>query len=181
MKKAINYIAILAISIMSVACGSEASLQKYYIDNQDNKNFLSIDIPTSIISLKDDVSPEAAEAYKSLKKMNVLAFKKNESNGDEYEVEKKKVKAILKNDNFIELMRMNDKGRNVVVKYLGDDDVIDELIVYAADKTQGFALVRVLGDNMKPEQIAKLVKSIQDVDNGNFALKQLEGFIKTKS
>jgi len=181
MKKAINYIAILTISIMSVACGSEASLQKYYIDNQDNKNFLSIDIPTSIISLKDDVSPEAAEAYKSLKKMNVLAFKKNDSNGAEYEVEKRKVKAILKNDNFIELMRMNDKGRNVVVKYLGDDDVIDELIVYAADKTQGFALVRVLGDNMKPEQIAKLVQSIQDVDNGNFALKQLEGFIKTKS
>jgi len=181
MKKILNYIVILAIGIMSVACGSEASLQKYYIDNQDNKNFLSIDIPASIISLKDDVSPEAAEAYKSLKKMNVLAFKKNDSNGAEYEAEKKKVKVILKNDNFIELMRMNDKGRNVVVKYLGDDDAIDELIVYAADKTQGFALVRVLGDNMKPEQIAKLVQSIQDVDGGNNALKQLEGFIKTKS
>jgi hypothetical protein len=181
MKKLVNYIILAAIGILSVACGSEASLQKYYIDNQDNKNFLSIDIPASIISLKDDVSPETAEAYKSLKKMNVLAFKKNESNGAEFEVEKKKVKAILKNDNFIELMRMNDKGRNVVIKYLGDDDAIDELIVYAADKTQGFALVRVLGDNMKPEQIAKLVQNIQDVDSGNFALKQLEGFIKTKS
>jgi len=181
MKNILNYIAILAIGIMSVACGSEASLQKYYIDNQDNKNFLSIDIPASIISLKDDVSPEAAEAYKSLKKMNVLAFKKNDSNGAEYEAEKKKVKAILKNDNFIELMRMNDKGRNVVIKYIGDDETIDEVIVYAADKTQGFALVRVLGDDMKPEKIAKLVQSIQDVDDGNFALKQLEGFIKTKS
>ena len=56
MKKLINYIVILAIAVMSASCGSEASLQKYYIDNQDNKNFLSIDIPASIISLKDDVS-----------------------------------------------------------------------------------------------------------------------------
>ena len=113
MKKLINYIVILAIAVTSASCGSEASLQKYYIDNQDNKNFLSIDIPASIISLKDDVSPEAVEAYKSLKKMNVLAFKKNETNGAEYEIEKKKLKSILKNDSFIELMRMNDKGRNV--------------------------------------------------------------------
>ena len=124
---------------------------------------------------------EAAEAYKSLKKMNVLAFKKNETNGAEYEIEKKKLKTILKNDSFIELMRMNDKGRNVVIKYLGDDNSIDELIVYASDKTRGFAVVRVLGDNMKPDQIAKLVQSIQNVDDGNFAIKQLEGFIKTKS
>ena len=108
-------------------------------------------------------------------------FKKNETNGAEYEIEKKKLKTILKNDSFIELMRMNDKGRNVVIKYLGDDNSIDELIVYASDKTRGFAVVRVLGDNMKPDQIAKLVQSIQNVDDGNFAIKQLEGFIKTKS
>lgn len=113
--------------------------------------------------------------------MNVLAFKKNDSNIAEYEAEKKKVNSILKNDSFIDLMRINDKGRNIVIKYLGDDDSIDEVIVYASDKTQGFALVRVLGDDMKPEKIMKLIQSIQDVDGGNMAFKQLEGFIKEKS
>lgn len=181
MKNLINYILVIAVAVMSVACASEASLQKYYIDNQDNKNFLSIDIPTNIISLKEGVSPEAAEGYRSLKKMNVLAFKKNDSNVAEYEAEKKKVNSILKNDSFIDLMRINDKGRNIVIKYLGDDDSIDEVIVYASDKTQGFALVRVLGDDMKPEKIMKLIQSIQDVDGGNMAFKQLEGFIKEKS
>ncbi len=184
MKKLGNLVVLAAVTVLFIACaGSEASLQKYYIDSQDNKNFISVDIPASIISLKSDVPAEAKDALASLKKMNVLAFKKNETNGAEYDVEKKKVKEILKSKKFSELMRMKDKGRDVVIKYEGDEDTesFDEVIVYASDKTQGFALVRVLGDDMRPEKIMKLMNSIQDVDNGNVGLKQLEGFFKSNN
>tara|TARA_R110002073_G_scaffold72537_1_gene177330 strand:- start:327216 stop:327761 length:546 start_codon:yes stop_codon:yes gene_type:complete len=180
MKKSINYLVIVVLAIVSVSCSSEASLQKYYIDSQEDKNFLSIDIPASIISLKDEVSPEAAEAYKSLRKMNLLAFKKNEVNEAEFLIEKKKVSAILKNNKFKELMRMKDKGRDIVIKYEGDDESMDEVIVYASDKTQGFALVRILGDNMKPEKIMKLIGDVQDIDGGSSMVKQLQGFIKSE-
>ena len=76
---------------------------------------------------------------------------------------------------------MNDKGRSVVIKYEGDDDSMDEVIVYAADKDQGFALVRVLGDKMTAEKMLKLAESIKDVDGDNVGIKQLEGFFKKKS
>ncbi len=181
MKKLTNYIILIAIAIATLSCGSEASLQKYYIDSQENENFISVDVPASIIKLKDDVSPEAKAAYKSLKKMNVLAFTKNDTNLAEYKIENEKVKRILKNDKFKELFRMKDKGRNILVKYEGDDVSMDEVIVYASDKEQGFALVRILGDEMTPEKIMKLGESIKDIDSGNFGLKQLEGFIKNKS
>ena len=55
---------------------------------------------------------------------------------------------------------------------------MDEVIVYASDKEQGFALVRILGDKMTAEKIMKLGESIKDIDSDNFGLKQLEGFIK---
>ena len=181
MSKIANYILLVILATASVACGSEASLQKYYIDSQDNKNFISVDVPVSILKLKDDVEPEVKEAYKSLKKMNVLAFTKNDTNGAEYTIEKEKVKKILKSSKFTELFRMNDKGRSVVIKYEGDDSSMDEVIVYASDKTQGFALVRILGDKMTAEKIMKLGESIKDIDGDNFGLKQLEGFIKNKS
>lgn len=181
MRKLTTYIALVAIALASVACGSEASIQKYYIDSQDNKNFISVDVPASIITLQDDVEPEVKEAYNSLKKMNVLAFTKNDTNAAEYALESAKVKKILKDDKFTELFRMNDKGRSVVIKYEGDDDSMDEVIVYASDKTQGFALVRVLGDKMTADKMMKLAKSIQDVDNNNLGIKQLEGFFKNKS
>ena len=181
MRKLTNYIMLFVVAIAGISCASEASLQKYYIDSQDNKNFISVDVPASIITLQDDAAPEVKEAYKSLKKMNVLAFTKNESNTAEYAVEKEKVQKILKSKKFTELFRMKDKGRSVVVKYEGDDDSMDEVIIYASDATQGFALVRVLGDKMTAEKMMKLGNSIKDVDGDNFGLKQLEGFIKNKS
>ena len=109
MKKLANYIVLITIAIASISCGSEASLQKYYIDSQDNKNFISVDVPASILTLQEDAEPEVKEAYNSLKKMNVLAFTKNDTNAAEFTIEKEKVKKILKNSKFTELFRMKDK------------------------------------------------------------------------
>lgn len=176
MKKMINYVASLIVLVLLVSCDDGASLQKYYVDNQDNKNFISLDIPASVLSLKDNVSPEAEEALASLRKMNVLAFKVNEENMTEYKAEEQKVKAILKNKKFKDLMTIKDKGRNIILKYEGDPESIDEVVVYASDKEQGFALVRVLGDNMEPAKIMKLANSIADVDSDGF--KQLENLFK---
>ncbi len=178
MKKVIIYIGAVVMLIAGISCSSEASLQKYYIDSQENKNFISLDVPASVLKLKDNVTPEEKEALASLKKFNVLAFKKDGSNDAEFTQEKQKVKTILKNPKFKELMRIKDKGRNIVIKYEGDDTTMDEVIVYASDKTQGFALVRVLGDNMDPAKIMKLANSIRDVDSDGF--KQLEGLFKVK-
>lgn len=171
-------IAVLALTLLMVGCASGPSLQKYYIDNQDNENFISLDIPASVLSLKEDVPPEAREALASLKKFNILAFKKDEGNNAEFKMEESKVKAILKNDKFKELMTVKDKGRNIILKYEGNDDIMDEVIVYASDKEMGFALIRVLGDNMEPAKIMKLANSIGNVDSDSF--KSLEGFFKAK-
>ncbi|MCF6347466.1 MAG: DUF4252 domain-containing protein [Flavobacteriaceae bacterium] len=178
MKKVIIYFGALLMLIVNIACSSEASLQKYYIDSQENKNFISLDVPASVLKLKDNVTPEEEEALASLKKFNILAFKKDNNNDAEYTLEKQKVKTILKNSKFKELMRIKDKGRNIVIKYEGSDDYMDEVIIYASDKEQGFALVRVLGDKMNPAKIMKLVNSIKDIDSDGF--KQLEGLFKIR-
>ncbi len=176
MKSISKIIALIAITLVIVSCASSPSLQKYYIDSQENKNFLSIDVPASIISLTDNVSPEVEEALSSLKKFNILAFKKDDTNGAEFKIEEQKVKAILKNPKFKELMRIKDKGRNIVLKYEGDNDTMDEVIVYASDNSQGFALVRVIGENMEPAKIMKIANNISKVDSEGF--KQLEGLFK---
>jgi len=178
MKKSIIYLGSILLLVVSISCKSEASLQKYYIDNEGDKNFRQFDIPASILTLKEDASPESKEALASLKKLNILAFVRDGSNEAQYANEDTKVKAILKNSKFKELMRVKDKGRNIIVKYEGDDDTMDEVIVYAKDQAQGFALVRVLGDKMDPAKIVKLANSISDVDSDGF--KQLEGLFKIK-
>lgn len=176
MKTIANISLIALIGLLVLSCASGPSLQKYYIDNEGDKNFRQIDIPASVLTLKSDVSPEAKEALASLKKLNILAFIRDDTNEMAYKAEDKKVKAILKNDKFIELMRINDKGRNIIVKYEGDDTTMDEVIVYAKDKTQGFALVRILGDKMDPAKFMKLADGIGNVEGDG--LKELEGLFK---
>ncbi len=178
MKKTAIYVGLLSLVITIFSCASEASMQKYYIDHQNDKSFRAIDIPASIISLKEDASPEAKKAFESLKKFNILAFIKDDVNIAEFKAEQLKVKKILKDNKYQELMRIKDKGRNLIIKYEGTEDAIDEVYLYAADKAQGFALVRVLGDNMKPEHVGLIMKSIKDIDKDSDALKQLSGMIK---
>jgi len=176
MKIITKIVTFVSIAALFVSCASGPSLQKYYIDSQENKNFISLDVPASVLKLKENVTAEEKEALNSLKKFNILAFKKDGSNDAEFVAEKQKVKTILKNPKFKELMRIKDKEINFVLKYEGEDDSIDEVIVYASNKEQGFALVRVLGENMNPANIMKLANNISSVDSEGF--KQLEGLFK---
>lgn len=147
------------------ACSSTQSLQEYYVDSSENPNFLSFDVPVSILKLEEtELTDKQKEAVSSLRKLNVLAFKKDEKNVAEYELEKTKVKAILKNPDYTELMKMNTGYGKATVKYLGDDDAIDEVIIYGNDDTKGFGVIRVLGDDMNPAHLAQLLQAIQKSD-----------------
>lgn len=178
MKKSISiFVSAIFFTVLLVSCDSGQSLQKYYVESESSDNFISLDIPASIINLKEDVSEETKETLRSLKKLNVLAFKLDAENEAEFLVENKKIKEILKNKKFKELMRGKHKSINFMIKYLGDDDEIDEVILYASDKSKGFVVVRVLGDGMKPDKIMKLLQNMNNLDKDNSAVAQIENLL----
>lgn len=100
-----------------------------------------------------------------------------ESNSDLYTSEKEKVVQILKNPKYKQLMRMNGGKGNVSVNYLGTEDAIDEVVIFGSDNSKGFALVRVIGENMDPSEIMKISQQIK-LDGDSNQLKQLEGLLK---
>ncbi|KAB5491976.1 MULTISPECIES: DUF4252 domain-containing protein [Flagellimonas] len=166
-------------AIVLASCSSQQSLQEYYVDNSENPNFLSIDVPASILKMDGvDLTPTQKEAVESLRKFNLLAFKKNSENEAEFEMEKKKVKEILKGDKFVELMKINSKYGKGVIKYLGDEDAIDEVIIYGDSDDKGFALVRVLGKDMNPAHIMQLMQAIQKSEYKGEGLGEIGDFLK---
>jgi hypothetical protein len=178
MKKILTVMAGIALLAFS-ACSSHQSLQEYYVDNSENPNFISLDIPTSILNLKsEDLSETQQVALQSLKKLNLLAFRKTNENGAEFEVEKAKVNAILKNNDFVELMKLNSKYGKGVIKYLGDEEAIDEVIIYGSMDDKGFALIRVLGKDMNPAHIIELMNAIQKSDYKGEGLGEIGDFLK---
>ncbi|AOW19839.1 DUF4252 domain-containing protein [Urechidicola croceus] len=178
MKRFIKYFGILVIMAMfTISCNQHPSLQKYYVDSQENTDFIALDIPASILKLKqEDVSKEEIEALNSIKKVNFLGFQLNENNLIEYNEEKLKVKEILKNPKYQELISVGGK-QSLSVKYLGEDNAIDEVIIYGSDKEMGFALVRILGDKMDPSKMMNLIGKI-NMEGDNNSLKQIETFMK---
>ena len=165
--KKINQILLLVIAVVAVACNSEPSLQKYYVENQENENFVVLDVPSSLfLGDNSDLSEEDQKVIRSIRKANVLVLPVNNNNQDIYQEEKATMETILKDEKYKVLMRFDSSGRNVKVMYLGEQDAIDEVIVYANDNTKGFAVARLLGDDMNFAAVMKLMQSAAkgDVD-----------------
>ena len=172
---------VLSIIIVAllISCNSAPSLQKYYVDSKENNEFISVDLPASILQLKDeDVSEEVKNTLNTIKKVNFLALQLTETNKELFTSEKEKVKQILKNPKYKQLMRMNGGKGNVSINYLGDEDAIDEVVIFGSDNKKGFALVRVLGENMNPSDIMKISQQIK-LDGDSNQLQQLEGLMKS--
>jgi hypothetical protein len=47
------------------------------------------------------------------------------------------------------------------VSYVGSDEHIDEFVLFANSKDAGFAVVRVLGDDMNPNNILTLMSVLK--------------------
>lgn len=178
MKASIFTSALLALLTL-ISCNSEPSLQKYFVANTDNKDFIALDISPNILNLDNaKLSTEQNEALKSFDKMNVLAFKANAKNQAQFETERAKVKAILKNPKYQELMKFGSGKDGASISYVGTDENIEEFVVFANRKENGFAVVRVLGKNMNPNNIMTLMSVLQKSKIDMEQLKPLQQLIK---
>ena len=170
---------LILVTVLS-SCSQGESLQSYFVFNQEKTDFMSVDVPVSILNLeKQNLTEDQKEAYKSLNKLNMLGFQKTADNVEIYNEEFAKVMTILKDPKYQELFRGgNSSDGKIIVKYLGDDTSIDELIIVGTAKDKGFAIVRVLGNNMEPAKIITLGDAIKSLDYESSELKQFSEFFK---
>jgi hypothetical protein len=170
----------VALSLLLLAgCSGTQSLQEYYVDNAENPNFLALDVPANIVKLDAaNLSETQKEALASLRKLNILAFRKTTENAQAYREESARVKEILGNPDFKELMKLNSKMAKGVVKYLGEGDAIDEVVIFGDSKEEGFALIRVLGNDMNPAHLMQLMQALQKSDLDGEAFRELSGLFK---
>lgn len=179
MLRTITYIIFTITAAFFVSCGDSASLQRYYVDNLESKNFISQDIPLSMVKLdKSNFTEDQKEAYNSVDKLNFLGYKADASEVETYKAELAKVKTILSDSKYKDLMEFSDKGNKIVVKYVGDDDEADEVVLFGSAKELGFAIVRILGDDMSPDKIAVLINAMQNANVDENQIADIMNFFK---
>jgi len=176
--KTIFRIAVL-FSLFLVSCGSEPSLQKYFVENTENKDFIVLDVSPSILNIdKTKLSVEQNEALSSFDKMNILAFKLNDKNKAQFELERVKVDAILKDAKYQQLMKIGSGKEGASVSYVGSDEHIEEFVFFANKKDIGFTIIRVLGKDMNPTNIMTMISVLQSSNINLEQLKPLQGLLK---
>lgn len=162
------------------SCNQEPTLQTYYVDNELKPGFTSLDIPTSFLNIEETNLTEAQiQAYKSVDKLNMLAFMKTKDNIEVYKTELAKVTSIFKNTKYEELIRGgNTTDGKFVVKFLGDPERLDELILFGNSNDKGFAIVRILGDDMNANKLVKLAMSLDKNSISDTQINQFINFFK---
>ena len=176
--KAIYGIAIV-MSLFLFSCNSEPTLQKYFVENTENKNFIALDVSPEILKIDETkLSMEQTTALKSFDKMNILAFKLDDKNKAEFETERAKVDLILMDKKYQQLMKFSSGKESASVSYLGTDDHIEEFVLYANRKENGFAIVRILGKDVNPTNIMTMVSVLKQSNVDLEQLKPLQQLIK---
>jgi hypothetical protein len=175
--KRVSFLALLG--ILLTACHSEPTLQKYFVEHTENKDFIAVDVSPAILNIESKkLSAEQKTALQSFDKMNILAFKATDKNQAQFEIEKAKVSAILKDKKYQQLMKFGSGKEGASVSFVGDDEHIDEFILYANKKENGFAVVRILGDDMNPTGIMSMLSILQTSNINLEQLKPLQDMLK---
>ena len=168
---------IILVSFFLLLCGckNEPRLQKYFVENTENKNFSSIDVTPKMLNIDSKkLSVAQKNALQSFEKINVLAFKINDANKKDFLTEKSKVALILKNKIYQQLFKFGSGTDGAQVSFVGTDENIEEFVIYVNRKENGFALIRVLGNQMNPTHIMNIMTSLQ---SANMNLDQLKPFL----
>ena len=167
--------AFLLMVIALASCSQEPTLQKYYVEKAGKPSFSTFDIaPTIINSKKLPLSAEEQKALESLHKFNILIYQKDGKKPAEYDKEKEKVKTLLKDDKYEELMKFNAGGMGASISTKGEGENIDEFVVFVNNTETGFGVVRVLGEDMTPNNVLTIAGLIQKAGIDPQQLKPLE-------
>lgn len=162
--KTLKIICILLVGLSITACNNEQTLQEYYVANQGNKDFLALDVPASMFANTNGLNPDQQKTLQTIKKINVLAIPKKEENTAKIEAEKSNLNNILKDERYQLLMKFGSGETRVEVYFTGNEEAVDEVILYGFDDERGMGIARVLGDDMNPSDIINLVKSMETGD-----------------
>src|SRR5690606_34611680 len=134
-KKAVyTGVVLTCLVLLLSACSKKESLQQYYVSHAEKEGFINVELPAGMIDVSDmELTPEQKEAYKSIDKMNILALRVTPENHAVFQTEEEKVSNILTDDSFQELFRLSDGDKKGVLKYLGEENHIDEVVFFGSD------------------------------------------------
>ncbi len=164
----------IILNFLLESCTGKESLQTYLVNSKDKPDFITLDLSASNfpLILSENLSKEDKKSFESIRKMNIAFLPGEKATEAELQVEREKIKSILKDSGFKMLMKFNYKRRKVTIYYTGKTDAINEIVGFMDVESAGAGIIRILGKNMNPAAILKMMQNSKFNTNS----KDLEAF-----
>lgn len=173
---------LLIVLVVFVSCNNQPSLQKYMVENSEKKDFVAMDFSADVLNIpKEKLTKDENEALQSFKKINILGFKKNETNEKEYEMEKNKLFEVMKDTTiYQEMMKMGNNKQSAAIYIIENKEGIEEFILVGNKNDAGFGVVRILGEKMDTNHALSIMGLMNKANINPEQLKPFEDFFKIK-
>ena len=179
MKKVTTLIIAFVVSFSFTSC-QEQTLQDYLVASQEKQGFVTFDVPGGIFQMESDEMSEASRnTLKTIKKINVVGLLTKDSNAAAVTTEKEQLDKIFQKPEYKRLMRFTEKNIKMNLFYTGDQDAIDEVILYGYSAEVGVGIARVLGEDMSISDIMAVMKDVK-LDPSKLNLNQLSAIFSAK-
>ncbi|NMH28146.1 DUF4252 domain-containing protein [Flavobacterium silvaticum] len=161
---------------LSCAKREDKTLQEYMVTKSQEPDYFSVDFnPSMFKPATSNLTSNEQQALKGVEKLNVIAYHSDSIPAAFYKSETTKIKKFLTQDSqYQELMHVNSGKDGGMISYVGNDEHIDELVLFGKQHDNGFAIVRVIGKDMTPETVFALFKVIRERGFGVKELKPIE-------
>ncbi len=161
----------ICVSLLVLNSCQTNSLQTYMVDHKDDENFISLDFSLkTFIDNFEELSEDQQSLFEDVKKVNLLAFKKDNTREEYYNEKRTLLTEILSEEfNDSQLMSVNDKGRQMQM-YADDlENKVIEIVIYGNDTDKGFIVLRLLGDDLNPANFYKMMKLSDEMNFDDLA------------
>ncbi|HEY9183767.1 MAG TPA: DUF4252 domain-containing protein [Salegentibacter sp.] len=154
---------LFVLMFLTISCGNEPGIQEYYVENLGNSDFIAMDIPANLLANIKTPNADQKQILESIHKVNLLVYPLR-NNKEMYQAEKVELQKILKNENYQLLMRYGSTLRKAEIYFIGDESAVDEFILFGFDDSRGVGLARILGEDMQPQAMLNLLRSLKKGD-----------------
>lgn len=163
--RAVVFFAAAMLTMLFSSCNDKPTLQQYFVEKSEVSPFIALDLPPSVFASTDSLSVEERAALDSFRKLNVLVYPLSEKRTTpEFLSEREAVKQILENPVYQELMSFGSGQDRGSLRFVGTQDDIEEFVVFVSQKETGFAIVRVIGNDMDANAVATLMTMMNKVN-----------------
>ncbi len=152
-----RYIYCFLVILLLISCDANPTVESYLVSKDGDKNFSNYSFGADVIP--DSESPLLQELKKTFRSVQLSYLDKTKLTDIAYALEVETCEKAINHPKYSSLGRVKKKAWSFDIRSKGNNDVIEEIVIFVKAKEKGFGLLRIQGDAINPSKFMQFLQS----------------------